>query len=92
MRTALLLIALGFGYKIYLEASLQKAKNTRALGRAIGIVMMTVSILGAVCFIVCGLTRNCSSDPYCPFSGMKSKLMCPMPMSKSMPDQTPSAK
>jgi hypothetical protein len=51
MQAGLLLIALGFGYKIYAEASVSARKNMKRLGRAIGVVMMVVSALGTLCTV-----------------------------------------
>ncbi len=82
MHLALLLIALGFGYKLYVEASQQKSKNLKRLGKAIGVVVMLVSFLAALCFVSCGL-QMCSKGQ-CPLMpgkmekmGMVGK-MCPI--------------
>lgn len=49
MDTALLLIALGFGFKIFAEASSNNKKQLKQLGRAVGVVIMIVSAAGAAC-------------------------------------------
>jgi hypothetical protein len=53
MKIALLLLALGFGYKIFADATKEQG-GLKTLGRLIGIVMMVVSlIMGAVCMAYC---------------------------------------
>ena len=49
MDTALLLIALGFGFKIFAEASANNKKQLKQLGRAVGVAIMIVSAAGASC-------------------------------------------
>lgn len=49
MDTALLLIALGFGFRIFSEASANNKKQLKQLGRAVGVVIMIVSAAGAFC-------------------------------------------
>jgi hypothetical protein len=56
MQAGLLLIALGFGYKIYAEASVNARKNMKRLGRAIGVAIMVVSALGTVCTVWYAIT------------------------------------
>ena len=65
MRTALFLIALGFGYKIYLEALQQKSKQLQQLGQFIGAVMMLVSIAGAIFLVSLGIKRTCYMKGSC---------------------------
>ncbi len=69
MRTALFLIALGFGYKIFAEASQQKTKNLQKLGQWVGTAMMLISILGALFLINAGTKGMCSMKNSCPFMG-----------------------
>jgi hypothetical protein len=49
MKVGLLLIALGFGYKVYAEASGEKRKKMKRLGRAVGVAMMVIAALGTIC-------------------------------------------
>ena len=70
MKIGLVLIAMGFGYKIWIEASAQK-RNTRVLGRAVAIVML----LASLCAVVCSFGACHKS-----YGGWKSRYMggCPM--------------
>jgi len=49
MQTALLLIALGFGFKVFADASKNPKKTIRAIGRLVGIIMMILGLTGAIC-------------------------------------------
>ena len=49
MQSGLLLIALGFGYTIFAQASVKTKKSLQQLSRIIGIAMMVVSACGIVC-------------------------------------------
>jgi Na+/proline symporter len=76
MKIGLLLIALGFGYKIYAEANSAAKKKLKALGRAVGIFMMVVSVVFVLCGIYYkanyGFSGGCSAvktGKICPFSG-----------------------
>ncbi len=79
MQTAFLLIALGFGFKIFAEASANAKKSVRQLGRLVGIVIMLVSFLGTLCGITCAVRYG---KMYCPFGGKTSmwggSKMCPI--------------
>ena len=87
MHTALLLIALGFGYKIYAEASVDKKKSLKRLGRIVGVSIMVIALLGTGCKayhriskpLACGAS-NCSMADDCgrrDHCGDK-KSMCPL--------------
>jgi len=88
MQTALLLIALGFGFKIFAEASANNKKSVKQLGRLIGIIIMVISLFGTICTVwcaaKCGLTGYGSY--FCPLGGkggkagyrMAGKRMCPI--------------
>ncbi len=80
MKIALFLLTLGFGYKIYAEASSIGKKKMKALGRTIGIFMMIVSLIGTVCGIYFKASHGMG---YCPYSG-KSGWQCPY-AKKSLP-------
>ncbi len=74
MKIAVLLIALGFGYKIFTDANKEQG-GTKSLGRLIGIVMMIASAsIGAM---IVGL---CAKSSFCPsFSACESRPSgCPM--------------
>ena len=49
MDTALLLVALGFGFKIFAEASANNKKQLKQLGRTVGVAIMIISAAGAAC-------------------------------------------
>ena len=72
MRTALLLIALGFGFKIFAEASTNAKKSVKQLGRIVGVFIMLVSFLGTLCLIRYAVQYG-KGGSLCPFSGK----MCP---------------
>ena len=66
MNSALLLIALGFGYQIFVQ-SFRKKGAVQSLGAIIGIFMMIVSFTGTICKVwcvangsSCGKTMLCS--------------------------------
>ena len=46
MKLGLLLIALGFGYKVYADASREKG-NLRSIGQWVGAVMMATSLVAS---------------------------------------------
>ncbi|GEM_PF-1760090 len=89
MELALLLIALGFGYKIFLEGSAQTKKNAKQIGRLVGLVIMILSAAGAAAktYSMFKCDYMCSTMD-CPMHGMKggrgffkgfgSKIMCPL--------------
>jgi hypothetical protein len=82
MSFGLLLIALGFGYKIYVEASLNSKKRLKKLGRLVGGSMMGLSTIVAAGMLLCALAcAGRGSGYFCPIKGgmMKSgKLFCPV--------------
>jgi len=49
MKIALLLIALGVGYKIYEDGSKNAKKSLKRLGRIIGVFIMVIAFAGTVC-------------------------------------------
>jgi len=51
MKTALLLIALGFGFKIFVEAYSSRRKTIKHIGLIVATIMMLFSFLGALCTI-----------------------------------------
>ena len=79
MQSALLLIALGFGYKIFAEASSNGKKRVKQLGQLVGSVIMIVSFLGTLCAVsnavqygkaYCPTGKNwLGSGKMCPFTG-----------------------
>ena len=68
MQTAFLLITLGFGYKIFSEASRKSEKSVGQLGKLVGIVMMIVSFGGVLCSTWTAIKYGslCGSSMYCP--------------------------
>ena len=77
MNLGLLLIALGFGYKVWLVASEQKG-NVRMLGRLIAVIMVLFSAVALGQFAQCFGTS-------CPLMG-KGKGACPMMSNASSTD------
>ncbi|MBI4430904.1 MAG: hypothetical protein HY587_04230 [Candidatus Omnitrophica bacterium] len=72
MEIAVLLIALGFGYKIFAEASSNNKKQLKQLGRMVGVIIMVAALLGAVCMTIC--MAQCvymSQCGICPLHGSK---------------------
>ena len=70
--TVLSLATLGFGFKIYMEASTPDKKKFRKLGRAVGVFIMIMSLLS----VLCGTFHIASDSGYCPMA-KKSGWMCP---------------
>ena len=93
MQTAFLLIALGFGFKIFSEAFSAHSKIVRKLGQAVGAIMMIVSLVGAFCTVWYAVTCGPYGSPFCPLGGKQmhqgfdprmgmagsAKKMCPLP-------------
>ena len=81
MQTALLLIALGFGFKIFAEASANAKKSVKQLGRLVGIVIMLVSFVGTLCTVWCAISCGKMYGPMGGKYGMGGfgmKKMCPI--------------
>ncbi len=55
MQSALLLIALGFGFKIFAEASSNNKKYVKRLGQFVGIVIMVTSFVVTLCAVSCAV-------------------------------------
>ncbi len=96
MQTALLLIALGFGFKIFAEASSNAKKSVRQLGRAVGGIIMIVSLLGTLCTVY--YTIQCAKGGFAyshPMMGGKmwgmGGKMCPI-TGKPLADMTAQSK
>ena len=97
MELALLLIALGFGYKIFVEGSTQTKKNLKQAGRLVGLVMMILAATGAAaktydmfrCESLCA-TENCPMHGmgmmgrHGMFKSFGSKVMCPLSGSSNL--------
>ena len=91
MDLALLLIALGFGYKIFAEGSVQTKKNLKQAGRLVGLVMMILAAAGAAAktYSMFRYDYLCSTADYPmhgmgrgmfkSFGGMKCPLAGPVP-------------
>ena len=78
MGIAVLLLALGFGYKVFADATADSKKGLRTLGRSSGLFIMIASVGAMV------LSAACMSK-YCPMGskggmggkGMMGKKFCP---------------
>lgn len=68
MGIALSLIALGVGYKVYLDAS-KETGSLKSLGRAIGIFIIIASLFG----VACGTYFKVCAAPF------YFKRFCPVP-------------
>ncbi len=77
MQSALLLIALGFGFKIFAEASSNNKKNVKRLGQLVGIIIMVTSFLGTLCMVSSAI--QCGKMPsYMGKGWMGGGRMCPI--------------
>lgn len=77
MKLGLLLIALGYGYKIYVEAQKEKG-NLRSLGQWVGALMMAVSLV-AGSFLIYMYWSGCDFKMGCPFKAGKAQWGHSMP-------------
>lgn len=79
MQSALLLIALGFGFKIFAEASEKQKKSIKQLGRLVGIVIMVISLCGVLCSVfACMKGGGCGgamASGFCPTHGSEKEMM-----------------
>ena len=76
MKTALFLIALGFGFKVFAEATANPKKSLKKLGRAVGATIMIMSAFGALYSLTMFAKygrMNCF--------GLKGGMRCPFGMS-----------
>lgn len=83
MKIALLLLALGFGFKIFAEASTMAKKSLKQLGRAVGLFIMLVSFAGTLCLLWMGIQYGkWDGSYYCPVGGFgktdAAKKFCPL--------------
>jgi len=62
MKLGLLLIALGFGYKVYAEAAKEKG-TLRSLGQWVGIIMMATSLVAGA-FLIYAYSTGLQGCPY----------------------------
>ena len=67
MKTGLLLISLGLGYKILIDALKEKG-SLKVLGIVVAAVMMLVSAVGTGC-IISYCTPSIGKKVWCPLSG-----------------------
>ena len=58
MQLALLLIASGFGYKIFAEATAHPKKRVKKLGQIVGLVMIVIGLGTSVLMISYGLKNG----------------------------------
>ncbi len=75
MDIALLLIALGMGFKVLSEASLSKQMPIRVLGYLTGILILTLGSFLLITQVLSGNTCSKMSSPM----GMSTGSKCPMP-------------
>ncbi len=62
MKLGLLLIALGFGYKVYAEAAKEKG-GLRSIGQGVGAIIMATSLVASALLIYAYSTGK----PICPY-------------------------
>lgn len=72
MKLGLLLIAMGFGYKVYVDAAKEKG-SLRAMGQWVGAIMMAVSLVASSMIIYAYSTGK--GMGVCPFSFNKAQMM-----------------
>lgn len=75
MHSGLLLIAMGFGFKVFAEATANSKKTVRQVGSLVGIFMMLVSFLGTICSVLCVAKYGKSNYG---FMGKWGGKMCPL--------------
>ena len=86
MQTAFLLIAMGFGFKIFADTYTINKRSVKQLGRTVGIIIMAVSLLGTLCTVQNVIQRNmnCPTDGHYGkrghkgWSSMMQNKMCPL--------------
>ena len=86
MQTGLLLIAMGFGFKVYAEASANGKKTIRQIGRLVGAFMMIVGFLGTLCIISCVVQYGKGNYGF--MGGKWGGKMCPITGKLFTPDTT----
>jgi hypothetical protein len=77
VKLALLLIALGYGFKLYVEANSITKKKLKKLGRWIAGFIMVIAFLGSLCSLVAiaKYSKGCYTEEkgyFCPLSGKGS--------------------
>ena len=65
MKLGLLLIAMGFGYKVYAEASKEKG-GLRSIGQWVGAIMMGLALAASAMMVYCYTGGKCPMG--CPFA------------------------
>ena len=65
MKLGLLLLALGYGYRVYADASKEKG-NLRSLGQWIGAIVMAISLVASV-FLVSVYSSKITGKGHCPW-------------------------
>ena len=76
MQLALLLIALGFGYKIFVEATSQGKKRVKQIGQLIGGFIMLIAFASSLAIASYIIKSGCplgKDGRMCPF-GMKAPM------------------
>ena len=75
MQLALLLIAMGFGYKIYIEATSQAKKRLKQIGQFVGIFMILIALAGSISHVIYAAKYGC---PIGGKGGRWGGKMCPI--------------
>lgn len=90
MQSALLLIALGFGFKVFADAQNSNKQGVKNLGSIVGIIIMAVSLIGTICTVYCTASgKNCplmgrgmrqphNEEMMMPMMRGGKKMMCPL--------------
>jgi hypothetical protein len=74
MQLALLLIALGFGYKIFVEAAGQGKKRIKQIGQLVGGFIMLIALASSLALVAYTAKYGCPDGKggwgkMCPFTG-----------------------
>ena len=76
MQLALLLIALGFGYKIFVEATSNPKKRVKQIGQLVGGFIMLIALASSLALVAYMAKYGCpmgKDGRMCPF-GMKAPM------------------
>lgn len=76
MKLGLLLIAMGFGYKVYAEASREKG-GLRSIGQWVGAIMMAVSLVASATMIYAYTSGKYGECPFEKFGTFQMQQKVP---------------
>ena len=85
MEIALLLIALGFGFKIFADADTYAKKQTRKAAQAVGLFIIMISLIGTFFSLRSGFwygSLGCGTGSFCPMHDKNSALIPFYPKNK----------